>query len=1069
MTTEQITGYDEALRRIALAGERRDTELSLAGLDLERLPEEFNDLIALQSLDLTRCDRLQNLQPLAKLATLRNLHLNGCWQLQDLQPLAGLTALQNLSLSWCRQLQDLQPLAGLTELQSLALNGCMQIQDLQPLSGLTGLQRLQLSQHGQLRDLQPLAGLTALQSLHLSGCGQLQNLQPLVGLTTLQNLNLSWCPRLQDLQPLTSLTALQSLDLSGCRQLQDLQPLAGLTALQSLDVSECGQLQDLGPLSGLMALQRLNLSGCEQFQTLRPLAGLTALQSLDLSGCQQFPDLQPLGSLTALRRLSLKGYEQFQDLQPLAGLTVLQHLDLSECEQLKNLQPLAGLTALQSLDLSGCQQLQNLQPLADLTALQSLELRGCQQFQDLQPLAGLAALNRIDLYNGPLLDCSPGAQPLTSWENHQELELFADRLVAAPAELGSTDSHSDNALPRIRAWQQDLQAGEAPNSTVKLFILGNGHVGKTQICRRLGGEGFDEAIPSTHGISLGEVQLAKADAYTPAVDAAFWDFGGQDVYLGTHALFLDERAIYVIAWTPAHENADEYEQSGVPMRNRPLVYWLEYVRSLAGSAAPVIVVQTQCDRELDVRPAPVPADHGFDRLCVTSSSARQEDGMEALQLELKRAARYQLERYGKVRLPASWVAVRDELRRRIAERTLPRAGFDELCAACHASALPGVVLEFLHRSGQVFWREGLFGDQVVLDQSWALAGVYAVLERNTALPEIRRRGGTFSPQLLAALVWRDYSDAEQKLFLSLMEQCRICFQVTEDLYVAPALLPALESMEGAMQQVWRDAVPDAVVRLDHAFLHEGILRAVLCGIGEKAGVHAVYWAYGVCFYDIVHRSTVRITSILPDVAAGETKGSVVVEACRAGGDRAGDASGRVHRAVEHRQAAGGDLGTRRRWHQEETKKPSPPRQAEAAFAQVRPAQPPIAAGEPRPVYVSYAIGRRKRGPSGRTGAPPTSERLPARARSARDAARRLDIPVHGRYRPCRARAGGAERQVPALALLHARTAGPVQQQPGRQGDTDAAHRADRRRRPRMQPGARAGALHNALERRAHGA
>ena len=293
--------------------------------------------------------------------------------------------------------------------------------------------------------------------------------------------------------------------------------------------------------------------------------------------------------------------------------------------------------------------------------------------------------------------------------------LSANQLVAAPSELGSTDGYFDNALPRIRGWQVDLAAGESLNSTVKLYVLGNGEVGKTQICRRLCGENFDTSILSTHGIRLGHLQLIGAHGAQPAMDANFWDFGGQDIYLGTHSLFLDERAIYVVAWNPEHEEPREFQQNGVLMRDRPLIYWLEYVRSLAGPQAPVIVVQTQCDRELDVRSAPVPAEHGFERLRVTSSSAMQDDGLERLQLELKSAARYQLERYGKVRLPASWVALGEELRARNCEKTLPKDEFDGLCRAKHGSSVPGVVLEYLHRSGQVFWREGLFDNQVVLD------------------------------------------------------------------------------------------------------------------------------------------------------------------------------------------------------------------------------------------------------------------------------------------------------------------------------------------------------------------
>ena len=833
-------------------------------------------------------------------------------------------------------------------MQSLNLSYCRQLHDLQPLAALTALQSLDLSYCEQLQDLQPLAALTALRSLDAFGC-ELQDLQPLAALTALQSLNLVSYRPLQDLQPLAALTALQSLVLGG-GQLQDLQPLATLTALQSLSLLSCGQ--DLQPLAALKALQSLNLSGCEQLQDLQPLAALTALQSLNLSYCRQLQDLQPLAALTALQSLDLSYCEQLQDLQPLAALTALRRLDALGCE-LQDLQPLATLTALQSLDLSGCEQLQDLQPLATLTALQSLDLSECGQLQDLQPLAALTGLKNVHLFDASWLDCSPAAQPLASW---RELEkLYANRLIAAPWEMGSSYDDFDNALPRLRGWQEDLAAGEAPNSTVKLFVLGNGRVGKTQICRRLCGEGFDPSIPCTHGIRLGQLRLAGASVDQPAVDAHFWDFGGQDIYLGTHALFLDERAIYVITWTPQHENIQESEQEGVPVRNRSLAYWLEYVRSLAGPQAPVIVVQAQCDRELDVRPAPVPAEHGFERLRVSWSSAKQHDGMERLQLELKSAARYQLERYGKVRLPARWVAVGEDLRARIREKTLAREAFEELCRAKHGSAVPGVVLEYLHRSGQVFWREGLFGNQIVLDLAWALNGVYAVLDRTTALPEIRRQAGRFSPQLLGALVWRDYGEAERKLFLSLMEQCQICFKVAEDVFIAPALLPGRAAMDSAMQQVWRGAAPDAVVRLDYAFLHEGVLRAMLCGIGEKAGVHAVYWTYGLCFYDAGHRSTVRIGSDLPDVAAGQAVGCITVEAVGQG------ATPLAKHLVESIQRLNMGRPPQVTWELGEARHDAPaeaqaPATSEQAFAAVNPAHPPRLAGEAQPVYVSYAWG-----------------------------------------------------------------------------------------------------------------
>ena len=46
-----------------------------------------------------------------------------------------------------------------------------------------------------------------------------------------------------------------------------------------------------------------------------------------------------------------------------------------------------------------------------------------------------------------------------------------------------------------------------------------------------------------------------------------WDFGGQDLYHGTHALFMRTRSLFVLVWTPQTENTREYEHGGITFRN----------------------------------------------------------------------------------------------------------------------------------------------------------------------------------------------------------------------------------------------------------------------------------------------------------------------------------------------------------------------------------------------------------------------------------------------------------------------------------------------------------------------
>src|ERR1700675_3140142 len=82
--------YQEALHRIRVAKETGAVHLDLKGLNddgrytvfyyLTQLPLELAWLGSLQSLDLSNCDQLSDLSPLAGLASLHILYLIGCTQ-----------------------------------------------------------------------------------------------------------------------------------------------------------------------------------------------------------------------------------------------------------------------------------------------------------------------------------------------------------------------------------------------------------------------------------------------------------------------------------------------------------------------------------------------------------------------------------------------------------------------------------------------------------------------------------------------------------------------------------------------------------------------------------------------------------------------------------------------------------------------------------------------------------------------------------------------------------------------------------------------------------------------------
>ena len=466
-------------------------------------------------------------------------------------------------------------------------------------------------------------------------------------------------------------------------------------------------------------------------------------------------------------------------------LCELKHLRSLNCTRthVQDLTPLAALTALQKLDCSWT-RVQDLTPLAALTALQSLRCNNCN-------------LSRI---------------PKDFWfkASLESVYLHETKIPGIPAEVMSKDWNV-NCLASLRAHLTDLNAGASELHDVKLMVLGNGRVGKTQICRRLRGENYDVEVSSTHGISVSTAPLPDTDKSLSAL-LHIWDFGGQDIYHGTHALFMRTRSIFLLVWASEIENSDTYAHDGMLFRNHPLTYWLASVRHFGGAENPVLLTQTRCDRpEDDARKLPVPDDavHGF-KFCTTllHYSALNNRGRAALEEALRDAVSWLREHQGistvgsgRLRVQRRLEALRDADRNIAPEqrryRTLTQEHFRQICEEEGGVSSPDFLLEYLHNTGLVFYRQGLFHNRIILDQGWALDAVYAVFHREKSYKQLRWGKGRFTRSLLQLLVWEEYTKEEQELFLSMMESCGICFVhrkgdakgETETEYIAPELLP----------------------------------------------------------------------------------------------------------------------------------------------------------------------------------------------------------------------------------------------------------------------------------------
>ena len=673
-----------------------------------------------------------------------------------------------------------------------------------------------------------------------------------------------------------------------------------------LDLGGLGLTTLPDPLFKLRHLRRLNLG-----VGIAPENG--RYYSPVIRAAQFFKRNTLSGTLEGLRRLpdlialSVFGTD-ITDLAPLAGLAALQTLDC-RFTQVSDLAPLAGLAAIQTLDCS------------------------YTQVSDVAPLAGLVALQRLNCNNCPLTSLPVAVRNLP---NLNALHLHSCHIPGIPAEVLSKDDY-DNCLAAVRAHFRDLEAGAAPATDVKLIVLGNGRVGKTQICKRLRGEDYDPTEPSTHGILVTSAPFPLGDA--EPIRLNIWDFGGQDLYHGTHALFMRTSAIFLAVWAKETEDADTHEHNGFVFQNRRLPYWLAYIKHLGATDSPVLIVQTRCDRAQDEAVAP-PMDPVSDRPSAftvsLAYSALNDRGRHGLDGGLRDAVLDLREKQGVAEIGVGRMHVLRALQDlRDADkdlkpedkrhRTITQAHFRSLCDQAGNISSPEQFLAYLHHAGVVFYREGLFQDRIVLDQAWALDAVYTVFNRDKCVRVLKGLRGRFTRPVLESLVWGEHETAEQRLFLDMMRQCGICFvhrrgshdepDATE--YIAPDLLPEKKDVALDLGAVWDDALPTEMDEIPFEMLHPGLVRGLICEIGQMAGTSALYWNGGVALYETETRSHAIIEQDMRDALRGTIR-------VRTQGGRAAELLDRLCRWIEERSGRDGLKAARApRRPMPETDKPEP--------------------------------------------------------------------------------------------------------------------------------------------------
>ena len=431
----------------------------------------------------------------------------------------------------------------------------------------------------------------------------------------------------------------------------------------------------------------------------------------------------------------------------------------------------------------------------------------------------------------------------------QTLKLFGNYTENVPPELLG-ESYDSDCLEAVNAWFADLAQGYEVNQIVRLLITGNSNVGKSSLVEALQNGRCTTSFDSTHAIRIETLSLNGSKP----VSCQVFDFGGQEIYTGTHQLFLRGRAVQLIVFDAQSEASTDVPDrtTAEPTRNQPLPFWVYSVLQQSPDSQ-FVLAQNKMDVPLRVDALTENLLTQYEHACmaVAKVSATTGRNISALHGHLCEAA-YSLPEYG-MQMPTSWHQIRQYfidnlyLHSEKRQRLLSLNDFYALCHECKVLAGAEMsLLTYLHRSGTVYYNATYLPHVLIADQEWAITAIYAVLDKKKELYE-RLRNQSFGKCQVRDLfaVWGDnYTPSQRWLLLTFMESCGLCFPLKQKgysqsdentYYIFPEFLPA-ETPEILEEFIQNTGRPKRIFRQTLDFLPYAHVQQLIARWGLKTPI-----------------------------------------------------------------------------------------------------------------------------------------------------------------------------------------------------------------------------------------
>ena len=596
-------------------------------------------------------------------------------------------------------------------------------------------------------------------------------------------------------ESLGQLTQLQTLVLSS-NQLKSLPEwLSQFKHLETLDLF-CNDITVLPDWIGkLTKLRTLDLHCAHVKYLPESLADLTQLRKLEIgySRLEEVPEW--LGRLSQLESLSLAGHNLNSVPEFLRKLTQLHFLNLND-NNLKALPEWVDeFISLRRL-LLGSNELTTLpESLGQLTQLQELNLSDNQLTALPEALGQLTQLQTLELNHNQLAALPESLRKLTRLKDfflHNNHALGIPREILGPGfvEVGHFQKTAANPAAILDYYFSTRGREGQALRELKLVVVGRGGAGKTSLIRRLNGKPLDPDESETHGINISPLELECHDG---PVTARVWDFGGQHVLHAMHEFFLTARSLYLLV---LGERED--------MSERDATYWLQLIRSYAGSAPVVVALNKSKGRSREMDRESLEQHYGPILAWISTECA---DGFDETIENLRTALTKAADGMHEVRdlFPTKWWKVKEWLEdmddpyidfTTYQDRCIGLGEQDPKMQETLAARLNDLGIAINYADDE------RLHDTTVLRPDWLANGIYAILRANDSnhdqryAPEAMLTVGSLGPIYAAAerlkmLKAADYPPDMWMFLLRLMGLFQLAFPIDDvgQTLLVPTLLP----------------------------------------------------------------------------------------------------------------------------------------------------------------------------------------------------------------------------------------------------------------------------------------